>query len=347
MKGLQRLYLLLLLFGLAGCANLSSFHAPWRTLLGVGETDLYDKRLSQVEYPFESHFFKVSHLGETLEMHYMDVAAQGELQGVVVLFHGKNFTGAYWEQTARDLSAEGFRVIIPDQIGFGKSSKPLDFPYSFDELAFHTQKLLESLKISKVQLVGHSMGGMLATRFAVMNPRMTQGVALINPIGLEDWRRKVPYLSFNELYQQALKKNRESIIEYQKEAYYDGKWRPEYREFADHLIGWTKGPDRKHMALIDALTTQMIFTQPVLYDFDRVLAPTLMMVGTRDRTALGKDRVGPRAQAELGRYDRLGHRGCVSLPRCQLVELEGIGHMPQVEDYSRYIDQLISFLTRS
>jgi len=45
--------------------------------------------------------------------------------------HGKNFSGAYWQDTMTALLAEGYRVVAPDQIGFGKSSKPAHFQYSF------------------------------------------------------------------------------------------------------------------------------------------------------------------------------------------------------------------------
>lgn len=98
--------------------------------------------------------------------------------------------------------------------------------------------------------------------------------------------------------------------------------------------------------MIDALTVEMVFTQPVLYEFDLVLAPTLLVIGDRDRTALGRSNVDERVAQNLGRYDRLGVRTCSSIPRCQLVELEGIGHMPQVEAYEDYLEPIVEFLSR-
>ena len=58
-------------------------------------------------------------------MAYMDVAptAKGRNR-VVVLLHGKNFDSSYWAGPIRDLAAAGFRVIVPDQIGFNKSASP-------------------------------------------------------------------------------------------------------------------------------------------------------------------------------------------------------------------------------
>lgn len=63
----------------------------------------------------------------------------------MTLLHGKNFNGAYWEETARHLQKKGFNVLVPDQVGFGKSSKPTDYQYSFAVLASKTKALMKSL----------------------------------------------------------------------------------------------------------------------------------------------------------------------------------------------------------
>ena len=83
----------------------------------------------------------------------------------VVLLHGRNFPSSYWEPTIKALTEAGYRVIAPDQIGFGKSSKPT-FAYNFDDMARATIALIDSLHVDRFDLVGHSMGGMLAVRLA-------------------------------------------------------------------------------------------------------------------------------------------------------------------------------------
>jgi pimeloyl-ACP methyl ester carboxylesterase len=120
-------------------------------------------------YPHPVQFFSLTIDGQDLKMAYMDVVPAGEKEkrGTVVLFHGKNFFGAYWKDTIAVLRDAGFRVIVPDQIGFGKSSKP-DIHYSFHLLARNSHELLASLGIDRAAIVGHSMGGMVATRFALM-----------------------------------------------------------------------------------------------------------------------------------------------------------------------------------
>ncbi len=68
-------------------------------------------------------------------MAYMDVTAKNPNSKTVVLLHGKNFNGAYWKTTIEALTKEGYRVIVPDQIGFGKSSKPVGYQFTFQQLA--------------------------------------------------------------------------------------------------------------------------------------------------------------------------------------------------------------------
>src|SRR5262249_7356566 len=145
---------------------------------------------------FPVQFRELSSQRQALKMAYLDVAPQGELTGeTVLLLHGKNFTAAHWEPTIRLLSQRGVRVIAPDQIGFGKSSKPEAYQFSFHEMAAQTAALLDALEVREVTVVGHSMGGMLAVRFALDHRPRVKRLVLVNPIGLEDWRAVVPYHS--------------------------------------------------------------------------------------------------------------------------------------------------------
>ena len=144
---------------------------------------------------------------QALEMTYMDVPASGAERGVVVLLHGKNFSGSYFGETAAALSKAGWRVILPDQIGFGKSTKPEHYHYTFQQLVENTRGLLRSAGVERAHILGHSMGGMLATRYALMYPQETLSLTLLNPIGLEDWKALgVPYATVDASYKTELAK---------------------------------------------------------------------------------------------------------------------------------------------
>ncbi|PYR96199.1 MAG: alpha/beta hydrolase, partial [Acidobacteria bacterium] len=125
-----------------------------------------------VAYPYATSSLSITLYGQELRISYMDVPPLGQPNGhTVVLLHGNNFAGFYFGGPIDAIRKEGFRVIAPDQIGYGRSSKPI-MPYNFSDMARNTRLILQSLKIDKVMVVGHSMGGMLAARFATQYPAM-------------------------------------------------------------------------------------------------------------------------------------------------------------------------------
>ena len=303
-----------------------------------------DLNLENYKYPFEVNFLDLNIQKNNYQMAYMYVEAEKPNGKTVVLLHGKNFNGAYWETTINALKNEGYHVLVPDQIGFGKSSKPEHFQYTFQQLAENTKKLIDTLQIEKATILGHSMGGMLATRFALMYPEITEKLVLLNPIGLEDWKLKIPYQSVDDWYAQELKKDYEGIKNYQKESYYAGEWNEDYAKWAKLLAGWTLNEDYPKIAWNAALTYDMILTQPVVYEFSELQVPTLLIIGTRDRTALGKNLVSEKVRATMGLYDELGQATRNKIPNAKLVELFNLGHLPHIEDFDRFIKPLLSYL---
>jgi pimeloyl-ACP methyl ester carboxylesterase len=302
--------------------------------------------LENITYPFPVKEITLPIQGQQLKMAYMDVLPKNPNGQTIVLLHGKNFAANYWERTANDLSAAGFRVIMPDQIGFGKSDKPTNIQYTFQLLAQNTKAILDELKIDRVNVLGHSMGGMLATRFALMYPEITAKLILENPIGLEDWKTVVPYQSVDDWYQSELKQDYAKIKAYQMEFYYGNKWKPEYEPMLNILAGWTINPDYRVIARNSALTYDMIFTQPVVYEFGNLKMPALLIIGQRDRTALGKAKAPKEIQQKLGNYPALGKATAQKIKNATLVEVEETGHLPHIESYEKFIRPLLEFLKR-
>lgn len=279
-----------------------------------------------------------------MKMAYMDIKLTNFNGKNVMLLHGKNFNGAYWEETIASLTREGYRVIVPDQIGFGKSTKPGQYQYSFHQLAANTKNLLDKLGIKKVSVLGHSMGGMLATRFALMYPEVAEKLILENPIGLEDYKSLAAYQTVHQAFDGELKNTAASYKKYQETFYYDNQWKPEYDRWLNLLAGWTLHEDYPVIAWNAALTSDMIFTQPVVYEFKDLKVPTLLIIGTRDRTAIGKDRAPKDVQPTMGLYNELGKKTQQLIPGARLVELDDVGHLPHIEVFERFIVPLREFL---
>jgi pimeloyl-ACP methyl ester carboxylesterase len=273
-------------------------------------------------------------------MAYMYQKTSKSAKGTVVLMHGKNFNGAYWGETMKYLLENGYNVFVPDQIGFGKSTKPSDYQYTFQQLALNTKTILDSLGIQKATVLGHSMGGMLATRYALMHPNQVEKLILLNPIGLEDWKLKVPYQPIGYWYKNELNKTYEGIKKYMQTSYYDNKWKPDYDLWLNLVAAVLESPDYPRYAWNAALTYDMIFTQPVRHEFRYLKVPTVLIIGQRDKTALGKDLVSEAVAKTMGNYATLDQEVAAEIPNSRLIELEGVGHLPHIENFPLFTEQL-------
>src|SRR2546430_818542 len=133
--------------------------------IDAAEREPYGIDLEGFAYPYPVKLLPLVNDGEQVRMAYMDVAPAQPNGRIVMLLHGRNFPSSYWAPVIKTLNEAGFRVVVPDQIGFGKSSKPSG-ELHFDTLARNTMALLDALQIPKADVVAHSMGGMLAVRIA-------------------------------------------------------------------------------------------------------------------------------------------------------------------------------------
>lgn len=296
----------------------------------------------EVIYPYKLNYFNIALEGQNYKMAYMDVKPDlPQFKGTVILFHGKNFNGYYWKNVIDFLIADGFRVIIPDQIGWGRSDKP-DIHYSFHLLAKNSAMLLDLLGINKVNIIGHSMGGMLAVRFSLMYPEMVVKLILENPIGLEDYKTFVPYRTLEEIYNGELNATYESYKKYQM-TYYP-EWRSEYEQYVQAQAESLSQSDFRQAALVNALTYLMIYEQPVCYEFKNLKIPVLLIIGQFDRTVVGKNLISDEEKNIRGQYPILGKLTKELIPGAELSELNDIGHIPHIQDIGLFRKEVEQFL---
>lgn len=324
----------LAILGLSVFTSFPTFAAP-----------TYGEHLEGFEYPYSLQFFQFDSQQQNLKMGYMDVHPKHPNGRTVVLLHGKNFCAATWQNSIQVLTQQGYRVVAPDQIGFCSSTKPDYYQYSFQQLAENTHALLQHLNISNAVMMGHSTGGMLAVRYALMYPKETQQLLLVNPIGLEDWKAKgVPYRTVDQWYQRELKLNAQSIRAYEQKTYYMGHWKPDYDRWVDMLAGLNAGSGHKKVAWNSALIYDMIFTQPVYYELPNIQVPTVLFIGTSDTTAIGSDIASPEVKQQIGHYNVLGKQAAQRIPHAKLVEFANMGHAPQMQDPVKFNRALLAEL---
>jgi pimeloyl-ACP methyl ester carboxylesterase len=290
-----------------------------------------------VPYPYPVSYLPITLYGQDLRMAFMDVAPVGQPNGhTVVLLHGNNFAGFYFGGPIDVLRKAGFRVVVPDQMGYGRSSKAI-IPYHFHDWARNTRLVLQSLKIDKAMIVGHSMGGMLAARFATQYPAMTERLVLYNPIGLVDPRYDRPLESADEAYKRTLASTyqtiRASIMRYV--AHNPAAWTPEFEQYTRIRYSWTLSGDWPRLAMVQTLINQVQYLDQVVDDWAHIKAPTLVFGGAEDvlpgSAAVFKERMKFIADT-------------IPNGNARLLLLPGLGHVPHLEAPDKTYPPLLAFL---
>src|SRR6202012_4478221 len=297
--------------------------------------------LEEYEYPYPVRSLPLSCDLQPALMGYGDIPPTAEPNGkTVVLFHGKAFGCYYFRNVIEALTGAGYRVIAPDQIGWGKSSKP-DIHYSFQLLAANTAALLDQLGVGNVAVLGHSTGGMTAARFTLMHPERVTHLVLEDPLGLADYRIGIPPQSEETLYEHELHWTDPATIRGYVKGYFVNPDPKVGGPLAEVLVRVTLGPDYPRWARAAALTFQMIYQQPVRYEYHRILPPTLLIVGAEDHVVPLGQYAPPTEAARLGDFIALSQAAADDIPRATRVVIPGCGHIPHLEVPGQFLDELL------
>lgn len=294
-------------------------------------------------YPHPVQFMPVTLNGEALRMAYMDVKPSAAANGrTVLLLHGRNFPASYWEPVATALSRAGYRVVIPDQIGFGKSSKPTQ-ALSFDDLARWTAGLMDELGVAQADVVAHSMGGMLAVWVARAYPAKVSRLVLQAPIGLEDYRLYVPPVETERL----LRQERELTADgYRKQLVTNyALTRPEQVEPFVALRERIKGSgEYERWARSFVNSYQIIYREPVAHEIPLLTQPTLFIMGARDKNAPGRPFAPPELRSRMGENARLAQDLAGRMAKGRAIVFEDAGHMVHLDAEARFNEEVLRFL---
>jgi len=309
---------------LAGGVHLQAQEPPAAAPAEWGPVSI---NLEDVPYPHPVSHVEFTLYGENVRMAFMDVrptgdapAGEGEAM-TVVLLHGGNYWAASWESVIDRLVAEGFRVVAMDQVGYGRSSKPL-IPYSLDMHAGNIARVLDDLEIERAALVGHSFGGMKASRFALLYPDRTTHVALVNAIGLEDGRQGRAWSEVapapGRSYQASLSTIRGHV----------SRWDERYLEYVRIHYGWGLSGEWPRLAVVRARNSEIMRFTTVVHDWPRIDAPALVIGGEED---------GPR-------FPEMARAAAAAFPNGRAVLFPGVGHNPHWEAPERLVSELVTFL---
>ncbi len=240
----------------------------------------------------------------------------------VVLIHGYTDSARDWVPMLPYLPKR-FRLILVDLRGHGQSSKP-DCCYDLYDFAYDIKLLLDQLHVRKADIVGHSLGSLVAQRFAETWPQRTNRVVLISSTGGRNpcepaSRRQFDFAAQIRALKAPLKADSPFMIEWWSSP------TPVNREFIRReREDAAKIPLRVWRAVLDqALTNPDLRTM-----LPRLKAPTLLIWGSRDPI------MGPEDRASL----RAG------LPHAQVKIFKGLGHNPFWEQPRKVAAVIARFL---
>jgi triacylglycerol lipase len=247
-------------------------------------------------------------------IHYFDIGAGP----VVVLLHGLGSRKEDWLPVFESM-AQRFRLLVPDQIGFGRSDKPL-VDYSIQTYVDFLNEFLRQLKVEKASLVGESLGGWIAGLYAVeisggAHIIPVEKLVLVDAAGLKQNKLVV---ELNPSSLAAMRGLMEAV-------FYDTSWLNEdalRKIFTDKL------------ATKDGYTVRSILSNPALIAeglddrLARIKVPTLVTWGKQDRLL----------------PIRAGERYAAGIAGAKLVRFEKCGHVPPIEKTEEFVTAVVAFL---
>ena len=284
--------------------------------------------LEEYEYPYPVEYMNFSVYGEDVRIAYMDVAPRGPSNGrTVILHHGGLYYGWYWRAQIRALSEEGYRVVVKDRLGWGKSSKP-SIPYSINLWASNTARLMDYLEIDQAALVGHSIGGQMVTRFAFLYPERITHLVTVNQVGLTDRRsgRGFRPLTGEVDANPDMDAVYSGLLRWASENY--STWQP---EFIDHMrirYGQRLSGDWPRLAYVSRLTGHMRAMDTVVNDWHHIQTKTLILGGEEDYPT----------------YAAEAQHAADIFPNGEVFLIPGVGHNPHEEVPDVVSNELIRFL---
>lgn len=173
-----------------------------------------DKRLKTYRYPYKTKIYNYLSQSQKVSMDYLikeDKKKSYPPRKTVIFVHDINTVGAQWENLAELFYNAGYRVLIPDLIGMGRSLKPEGYQYSTNTYAYMLKKFIKWYQIKTPLLVGSGFGSDIINTYShMLNPNYSKAF-LINPtffIG-EDVTRN--YMSIDQIYEKELNKSLDDI----------------------------------------------------------------------------------------------------------------------------------------
>jgi pimeloyl-ACP methyl ester carboxylesterase len=243
----------------------------------------------------------------------LKIAGEGE---PLLILHGWGGSSDSWIRAQELLAEEGFKVVVPDFPGFGKTKTPKK-PWGLKDYSDFVFNLAEKTKLQNFFLLGHSFGGRIATKFAVLYPEKIKSLILCDSAGIKQkWGLK-ERLIFQ------LAKIGNALFTPKPLIRFKDKARSLFYIFLRHKDYVKANGTMKE-------TIKKIFEEDLLPELPRVKPPTLIIWGE-------KDKLVPVGYAFVFKE---------KIKNSKLEILPKIGHSPHLEVPKKLSEIILNFLKK-
>ncbi len=312
---MKKLYLLLLLplFLLGGCSGFLYTNLP------------------PVEFKDINYSYPAKTALQNPSIAYID---EGKGDKTIILIHGLASNAGFWRYAIPELSKQ-YRVIAVDLPGYGKSGKGA-YPYSISFYAEQIKRLTDELKIDKFTLVGHSMGGQIGIKFALMYPDKLDKLVLASPAGVEeflqgqgDWLRSVmTKKGVKTTTEEGIRRNLASNF-----YSWDDKW----EWMVEERVRMINAKDFDEFTYTVVRCVNAMLDEPTFDKIKNIKTPTLIVYGRYDGL-IPNPYLNPGFTSDLFKW------GAEQIPNCKLHEIDNCGHMLQIEKPEEFTSAILGFL---
>ena len=240
----------------------------------------------------------------------------------LILLHGMGASAERWSRVIPTLSRD-YRIIAPDIIGFGYSDKPA-VEYTMDFFVDFFKLFLDNLGISKASIIGSSLGGHIATEFAIRFNHMVEKLVLVSPAGM--MRKSSPTL--DRYIMSALYPEHQRVYEAFSEMVYDSN--TINQEILMDFINRMSLPNAKYAFMSTLLGIR--YAPDLRGRLSSITAPTLLMWGENDTTI------------PLAEYSNQ-YNGIPNME--EIVVIKNCRHIPHVEKPATFNRIVLRFLMRT
>ena len=240
----------------------------------------------------------------------------------LILLHGIGASAERWSRVIPTLSRD-YRIIAPDIIGFGYSDKPA-VEYTMDFFVDFFKLFLDNLGISKASIIGSSLGGHIATEFAIRFNHMVEKLVLVSPAGM--MRKSSPTL--DRYIMSALYPEHQRVYEAFSEMVYDSN--TINQEILMDFINRMSLPNAKYAFMSTLLGIR--YAPDLRGRLSSITAPTLLMWGENDTTI------------PLAEYSNQ-YNGIPNME--EIVVIKNCRHIPHVEKPATFNRIVLRFLMRT